>query len=201
MAKKRTPKAKSKARRPASNSFVTAWPTRAIAAIIGLGAALAAHPVMAQEVFAGSKWNSVRLGSTGTGPSGVRLLLPSRVYLVNAKVSVHNLDSDPQPAVCRLMVESPFPGNPRGVFALDRAEVRIDHRDGGDMQVVTLLGVATLSGSTTPAGGKGQIALTCVSPNATASDWVITATKATGTVNVPPCTDALFCSQYTFPPP
>ena len=70
---------------------------KTIAAIIGSVVVLAAHAARAQNVFAASNWNSHHLGATG-----VRLLLPPGTYVVNAKVSVHNLDSDPRPAVCRL---------------------------------------------------------------------------------------------------
>jgi hypothetical protein len=173
---------------------------KVMAVTLGLASVLAAHPVMAQNVFAGSNWNSFHLASTGNGLLGVRLLLPPGTYVINGKVSVHNLDSDPQPAVCRLMVESPFPGSPQGVFALDRTEVRMDHRDGGDTQSVTLQGVATFAGNPLKVVNS-QVSLACVSPNANGSDWVIAAIQTTGTFNVPPCTSALSCSTYTFPPP
>jgi hypothetical protein len=60
---------------------------------------LAPLPARAQNVFTASNWNSVRIPA-----SLVTLLVPNGTYVVNAKASVHNLDSDPQPAVCRIIV-------------------------------------------------------------------------------------------------
>ena len=168
---------------------------KTIAAIVGSVVVLTAHVARAQNVFAASNWNSHHLGATG-----VRLLLPPGTYVVNAKVSVHNLDSDPQPAVCRLFAEPQFPGNPEGRFAFDRTAVRMDHRDGGDQQSVTLQGVVTFPPPPAPPF-TGQVSVACVSPNANGSDWVITAIRTNGTFNTPPCTDPLLCNPYTFPPP
>jgi hypothetical protein len=115
-------------------------------------------PARAQNVFAAANWTSVHIPA-----SLVTLLVPNGTYVVNAKVSVHNLDSDPQPAVCRIVVTPGGPA-PHSHFDLDRTEVRLDHRDGGDQQPVALQGVVTLSGSPfVPSGG--QIALVCTSPN------------------------------------
>jgi hypothetical protein len=154
---------------------------------------LAPLPARAQNVFAASNWNTVHIQA-----SVVKLLVPDGTYVINAKVSVHNLDSDPQPAVCRIIVTPAGPA-PHSHFDLDRTEVRLDHRDGGDQQYVALQGVVTLSGSPfVPSGG--QIALVCTSPNGTASDGVITAIQTAGSFNVPHCTDPLLCNTYSFPP-
>jgi hypothetical protein len=157
---------------------------------------LAPPPARAQNVFAASNWNTVHIPATV-----VRLLLPnSGTYVVNAKVTVHNLDSDPQPAVCRIIATPGFPANPpNSSFAIDRAMVRIDHRDGGDQQSIALQGVVSFA--FLPAGpGGGQVSLVCETPNGTASDMVITAIQNTGTFNTPPCTNPLFCNTYTLPP-
>jgi hypothetical protein len=164
---------------------------KAMSAVVGLVAVLATHPVRAQNVFAGSNYNNVHLPFAGLGAIGVALTLPAGTYVVNAKVSVHNLDSDSQPASCVLnsSVANPF----------DRTDVRMDHRDGGDRQSVALQGVLTIpSVGTVP--GSGRVFVTCVSFNADASDWVITAVQVPGTFNVPPCTNPPICSPYTPPP-
>jgi hypothetical protein len=124
--------------------------------------------------------------------------LPARAQNVFAASNWNSVHSDPQPAVCRIVVTPGGPA-PHSHFDLDRTEVRLDHRDGGDQQSVALQGVVTLSGSPfVPSGG--QIAIACTSPNGTASDGVITAIQTVGTFNVPPCTDLLLCSTYSLPP-
>jgi hypothetical protein len=151
-------------------------------------------------VFAGSNWNSIHLAST-IDKTAVRLRLPPGTYVVNAKVSVHNLDSDPQPAVCKLIAQPIFPGPPGTTFVFDRTEVRMDHRDGGGRQSVALQGVVTFPLSSF-APSTGRVDLVCDSPNADDSDWVITAIQTTGTFNTPPCPpSSLFCNTYTMPPP
>jgi len=154
---------------------------------------LAPLPARAQNVFAASNWNTVHIQA-----SVVKLLVPDGTYVINAKVSVHNLDSDPQPAVCRIIATPGGPTPPRP-FALDRSEVKIDHRDGADQQSVALQGVVTFSGSPFAPSG-GQIDLECTSPNGSASDGVITAIQTAGTFNIPPCTDSFRCNTYSFPP-
>jgi len=78
---------------------------------------LGSTPARAQNVFAASNWNTVHIQA-----SVVKLLVPDGTYVINAKVSVHNLDSDPQPAVCG---SSPRPGaHPSSSFALDRSRSR-----------------------------------------------------------------------------
>ena len=169
--------------------------------ILALGIALMHFvpiPSRAQNVFAASNWNTLPLPSAPHGSELLAILVPSGNYVVNGKVSVHNLDSDPQPAVCRIHVWIGFP-DPRGAqFALDRTEVRLDHRDGGDQQSVALEGIVTIGSPFAPIGGR--ISMACTTPNGTATDVVITAIQTTGTVNVPPCTNPLGCNPYTFPP-